>query len=122
MSELEKILSDLKRFNSNESIVKETFKQTKKDLAHLFDEKATVPERFNMEELNKYFLPMFKKLIENRKQDLVQFLYRVDVNESDIGQALSGDDIIVGTKNLVKIILERELKKVIIRKYYSSES
>jgi hypothetical protein len=122
MSDLEKIISNLSNYFNNEGHIKATFEQTKKDLAHLYEDREGQPLKFDMDHLQSYFNPIFEHLLNNRKQDLVQFLYRVDLSENSIGRALDTDDLKQGVINLTRSILERELKKVIIRKHYSSES
>lgn len=58
-------------------------------------------------------------LLENRFQDLLQLLYRRDVNEDKVKEIFAGrssDDI---AKDLAKLIIERELLRQKIRKQYS---
>jgi hypothetical protein len=55
------------------------------------------------------------------QQDLLQLLYRIDVPEKNVQQL----ETIVNLDNfldeLTRLILRRELQKVMIRKYYSNE-
>lgn len=122
MSDLEKKLSELQSFYDLEFFIVSTYAQVIKDLAHLYTPSNKKENFTKMSSLVEYFSPIFKSLLENKKHELVQFLYRADIAENSVAHSLEEKDIQAAAIKLTRVILDRELKKVIIRKHYSSES
>ena len=58
------------------------------------------------------------KDVRSSKSKIHQLLYRIDVSESSIGKIRDQNDLNNFIKSLTDIVIERELKKVIIRKIY----
>lgn len=52
---------------------------------------------------------------------LVQILYRLDVSESKIRQALSGNPGTDAAELIAQLLLKRQLQKLEARKYFSSQ-
>jgi hypothetical protein len=60
--------------------------------------------------------PFIRKLIATHYEKLLQLLYRIDVNEKLIAEAVNEGKNISG--EITRLILYRELQKVVIRNYY----
>lgn len=65
---------------------------------------------------------VFKSLgndIRSAKSKIHNLLYRIDVSENSVGQIQNNTDLNRFIDLLADVVIERELKKVLIRKHYS---
>ncbi|MCB9262503.1 MAG: hypothetical protein H6607_09030 [Flavobacteriales bacterium] len=115
-------MDEIKRFedllNHNE-LLQDTINQIRKDLN--LDEKALF---WNYESQAAYndFVKLLEKVIQtklrNGQPSIMQLLYRVDITEKQsaiLWHLDEGDRV----KKLTSLILNRELQKVLTRKFYS---
>src|ERR1043165_9255477 len=99
-------------------MIRQAAEQLKKDL-----EQFGVDIVFSGDTLNAYdelfaqTEPFILKLIHNNYEKLLQLLYRIDVSEKLIGKAVEDSDHI--SADITRLILFRELQKVVIRNYYN---
>ncbi len=70
-------------------------------------------------ELELQLIPVISDLYSGRSADLMNLLYRIDVNESQIKKALAVSDPKGVVIMLTGLILEREFIKCVTRKVYS---
>lgn len=96
---------------SKESLQQEVFKQVEKDANMVGLEYQMVDEK-TLQEKYDQLKSVLTELLMNG--DVRSFLYRIDVSEKKIRQIdnLSVDDLCI-------LVLEREFKKVCIRKHFS---
>ena len=120
---LEQNINHPEKYFNQKEYISSTFDQLKKDLGSIMPEEIDeLPSMSSMDELKEFFKPLFESLLAKRRHELVQVLYRVDLGESKTAKILEGQlgsDI---SEILTAEILNRELKKVIIRKHYSADS
>lgn len=62
--------------------------------------------------------PFIAKLIDNSYQRLLQLLYRIDINEKAIADIVSNSEKNTLSAEITRLIIMRELQKVVIRNYY----
>ena len=85
---------------------------------HLEEEVSlTVPQTEQFESFVRYI----EDLISNNFDKLVNILYRIDVSEQKIKEALSVNNGVGAGRLLATLILEREAEKVVWRKKYSQK-
>ena len=114
---------DLQRYHDDEQVVEKTAEQIIKDFGQ-FGLEVTFPENIHMayNDLFDQLAPYILQLMNDDRTKLYSLLYRIDLNESAIKkgslemQDLPLHDIIT------HLVLERELKKVLTRQYFSRNS
>ena len=118
--DIEKKLTNLSLFYDKEEYLLLTAAQTQKDLVQ-FDLTFDIGDRqINFNTMLSALTPIILDLLQNHREKIVQLFYRIDVDESNIANALELESTNESAEEISKIILHRELKKVIIRKHYSS--
>ena len=106
-------------FLNKEVIIEDLIKQIKKDLG-MFGIDLLLPQNsiISYSELLNSLVPNIELLFKEDKNRLFSILYRVDISEKDLETA--GKEL--PNYNQIEIvahqIIKRELKKVLIRKYY----
>ena len=120
--EIEAHLSDLSKFHNKLDIVRQAGAQLVKDF-----EMEGLEIEFSgdpltcYDELYKQVVEIVAYLLDKRIERFMQLLYRIDINESQLKQILQKGNAQSVHSDVSKLILERELKKVIIRNYYSGK-
>jgi hypothetical protein len=118
-------LSDaaLKRQYNNEEIIKLTAQQVIKDFA-LFgiDIEFPVDMRFAYFELFEQLHYHISRMWETNNNNLVSLLYRIDLPEKEIWIKKEEHPEQPVTNIITELTLQRELKKVLTRKFYSQPS
>ena len=102
-------------------IIMQTVEQIKKDFD--FHELQIQLHDYNQnvyQKLSEQIEPFVLKLIENNYQQLLQLLYRIDVSEKAISKSTADSNAISLSSEITKLIILRELQKVVIRNYYKS--
>jgi len=79
-------------------------------------------EKQRYEMLKKMLSKRIEEMIDHEFDRFVNLLYRIDVNESKVKQALSEQPFSKGIEKVAEMIIERQLQKVITRKQYSSSA
>lgn len=116
--DLEEKLSNLSIFYNKEEIILLTAAQIQKDLLQFNLEYIIDPELINFDTLFEALNPIVTKLLNTNKEKLVQLFYRIDVSEHKIAKSFEEKSIEKTCIKISKLIINRELKKVIIRKHY----
>ncbi|MCP9770959.1 hypothetical protein EGI22_23895 [Lacihabitans sp. LS3-19] len=114
--------ANLESFLDKQEIVKALIAQISKDLGMYgielhFEENAKTTYQI----LHNELVSKIENLFKNDSSRLFSILYRVDISEKDL--ALAGIELpdYNHTEIVAHQIIKRELKKVLIRKYYKNE-
>lgn len=73
------------------------------------------------EAVKNYLAERVKHLLEFETEKLKYVLYRIDVSEQKVHDALANHTLEDGAKNIAELILQREIQKAISRKQYVSQ-
>lgn len=112
--------SDLTVYYNNHDLLLETVKQLQKDFSEV---SISIP--FNGSEPNPYhylinvLTPLLAELLDTRTEKLMNLLYRIDISERQVSGAIAGA-VGEAAGNLAHLLLERELKKVLLRNYFKN--
>ena len=118
---LETTLSDLTPFQKRMDIIRQTAEQTIKDFdAFGYEISFSNDPEKAYQELQNQILPLIDQLITKNYKKLMSILYRIDVREDLINECVLQSDPSQFAKIITELVLERELKKVIIRNYYKN--
>lgn len=120
MSELSLNLKDLNPYKSQVNWIQRTVNQLNKDFNPFVDPiELEFGEDAPFEQLVDFLRPSIAYLINHRFEDLCAILYRIDLGEDVVRSELlnpSEDADLV----ITRLIVERELKKVVLRQYFQS--
>lgn len=114
-------LSNLASFHNKIDMIRATAKQISKDF-EIFGEVITFSGNADTAyaELSDQISSISKKMMAENFEKFLSLLYRIDISENSVKKILteySGNFEII----IAEMIIERELKKIIIRKYYSEK-
>jgi len=114
-------LNDLSPYYKRVEIIKDTAEQIKKDF-EIFSESITFSgnPKTAYDELKSQIEPVISKLMNNNYERLLSVLYRIDVNEKSISEEIYRRNDEEPSSIITDLIIERELKKVIIRNYFKN--
>ena len=119
---LEVQLSQLPLFHNKIDIIQQTADQIIKDFeAFGYEITFSGKEKSAYQELFDQILPLIDDLIVRNYKKLMGILYRIDVSEVVINQKLAESNPIQFAEIITELVLERELKKVVIRNYYKNQ-
>jgi hypothetical protein len=80
---------------------------------------ASGDEEQLFQELRKVLIRRIEELIERDTEKLMWVLYRIDVNEKKVREALMVNSSLNYAEALADLIIERQIEKAISRKLYS---
>lgn len=114
-------ISDLTIYRKDIPIIRATAEQIIKDF-EIFGEEihfSGIPETAYIE-LKTQILPVVSKLMNYNYEKFLSLLYRIDINERKLQEITRTQD---GTYEelVTEMIIERELKKVLVRKFFSEK-
>lgn len=111
-------LNNLSVYHHRVEIIRATADQIIKDF-EIFGEKIEFSGNTGTayEELKSQVLPVVARLMRENPEKFLSLLYRIDVSEKTVKE-ISGNREGNFEEIISEVIIERELKKVIIRKYY----
>ena len=114
-------LNDLSPYYKRIDLIKDTAEQIKKDF-EIFSESITFSGNANTayDELKSQIEPIISKLMNNNYERLLSVLYRIDVNEKSISEKIYHRYDEEPSSIITDLIIERELKKVLIRNYFKN--
>jgi hypothetical protein len=102
----------------------ELIKETALDIRDRFGLDKTpddmVDERQQYEALKKLLSHRIEEMIDHEFDRFVNLLYRIDVNEAKVREALSEQPFSKGVEKVADMIIQRQLQKVATRRQYSS--
>jgi hypothetical protein len=110
---------DLSPYFDRADLIRQAAGQLKKDLDP-FGLEIELPEDMltTYEKLFSQTEPFIKKLIDHHFEKLLQLLYRIDVQEKLVKEAVEKSGQV--SHAITRLILYRELQKVVIRNTYSA--
>ena len=73
------------------------------------------------DELKNQLLPVFNELLSKDKQKLMRMLYVIDISETKLSTTIKKHPNETLGSIISHLIIERELQKVITRRYYSQK-
>lgn len=108
------------KYRHDLEVVRGTAEQLKKDFA-IFGMTISVSgnEKTAYDELKKQVIPFVENFFQNKKESFLSLLYRIDVNESSIKEAMEIKDSNLRLESIAHLIVEREFMKVLTRKLFS---
>lgn len=111
-------LNNLSVYHKQVEIIRATAEQIIKDF-EVFGEKIEFSGNAEAAygELKSQILPIISRLISGNFEKFLSLLYRIDVSEKSVKEIFQ-DHPQKPEERISEMIIERELKKVIIRKYY----
>lgn len=118
MSELQ-----IEQYFNNRRIIDATMRQLEKDFSLNENSVQLKDYQGNLfEQLFEVVCPIINKLITNNYQQFLNTLYRIDVNELKLKQEMSKVDANQYSDVVTRLVLQKELQKVIIRNIYSTKN
>ncbi len=118
MSELQ-----IEQYFNNRRIIDATMRQLEKDFSLDEDSVQLKDYQGNLfEQLFEVVYPIINKLITNNYQQFLNTLYRIDVNELRLKQEMAKVDANQYSEVVTRLVLQKELQKVIIRNIYSTKN
>jgi hypothetical protein len=118
MPDLEWNKITLAKYSSNQEILALLIAQLIKDFESCGVSLVLFPDSTANHIIETVFNALYKD-IRSSNSKIHQLLYRIDVSESTIGQITDQNDYTHFVRSLTEVIINRELKKVLIRKNYS---
>lgn len=111
---------ELERFKSDSEIVRKTGLQVRKDFAQ-FGYEIDLPENIQLayNTLFDQLSPLIEEMLNDSISKLYSILYCIDLNENDVQAGISEMSNLKVHDAITHLILERELKKVITRDFFS---
>lgn len=108
---------DLSPYFNRPELIRQAAEQLKKDLAQAGVEITFSGNVFGAyDELFGQTEPVIRKFMEGAREKLMQLLYRIDISEKMLGEILANEKD--AAARLTRLILFRELQKVVIRNFY----
>lgn len=120
MSDITPNFSNLEPYKKRLELIRLTAEQVIKDFGlHGFNVEFSGNEETAYTELFSQVKPIITHLMERNPGKLSSLLYSIDLNERKVREILSGKSS-KPEEELTSLIIDRELQKVVIRKYYAS--
>lgn len=116
-------LNDLSVYHQKIELIQATAAQIQKDFA-LFDQEITFSGQIESayQELNDQIIPIVDRFLEINSSNFFALLYAIDIDENQLKRVLFSDEFESPAAEISKMIIERELKKVIIRNHFKTMS
>lgn len=123
MSNLPLKKEDLQKYHNDKETVRKTALQIIKDFAS-FGFSIEFPEDLRMayDDLFDQLSPVIEEMINTNITKLYSLLYCIDLNEAGVKKGVAEMKNLPLNDVITHLILERELKKVLTREYFSSNS
>ncbi len=101
-------------------LIRETAQQIIKDFS-LFDEEIAFSGKTETayQELYEQIYPIIDRLLNLDSSRFFAMLYAIDVEEQKVRNLLFGEHNVSAVEEICKLIIERELIKVVYRKHWS---
>ncbi|HEX4886866.1 MAG TPA: hypothetical protein VFV37_02370 [Luteibaculaceae bacterium] len=118
MSELSALLQNPQVYYLNQVVIEDVVAQLRKDLDTIELEVVWEVGETPYQSVYKALFPVVDYLMEKNPERLFQLFYRIDIPEHIVRNVLLGsvEDL---CETYCDLILNRELQKVIIRRYYA---
>ncbi len=113
----------LKKYCLKSALIKQTTAQILKDF-NQYGIELSLPdsEAINIyQELHAAIAPTIKKLLGTNAALLMELLYRIDINEAALSNADENETVENEHDKIARLIIYRELQKVVTRNYFSKQ-
>ena len=107
----------LAKYSSNKEILSLLIHQLIKDFESC-GIYLKLPIDANVELIKEYVYEALLRDVHSSQSKIHQLLYRIDVSENSVGKITDQNNFKYFINSLTDIVIERELKKIITRKYY----
>ena len=115
--------TDLTPYQNKYPWLRKTADQISKDFTLAGEElEIAVYEDDTFDDLVLRLQPVIASMLERQSTGLFNLLYRIDISETQISRALAGHEELSPDALLSRLMVERELLKVVIRHQYSSNN
>lgn len=105
--------------NTQQALAAQTVLQIKKDFeTNGLEIQLSINNQPSYQDICGAMTEVLDWLFERDRQKLMQLLYRIDIPEQKLKNALEGNSSASVTELLSALIVRREAQKVIIRNYY----
>lgn len=122
MNDLPRSLFELVPSGSDQQIVEETARQLIKDFAEFsFEINFTGTKGTPYQELFEQVLPVIELMLKNNMEMFHAMMYRIDVNEKQIREAMQRSSSQTFPEVVTDLILRREMMKVLTKRYFSGK-
>jgi hypothetical protein len=114
--------TDITKYFNRLDLIKDTANQIIKDFDMFGMEIKFSGNAYNAyEELFDQIEPHIKKLIDSNHSKFMGILYRIDLNDNQIKEAINNNSTEPFSEIVTDLIIKRELQKVVIRNHYKSQ-
>lgn len=115
-------LSDLSTYQHQLDLVKLTAEQLTKDF-EIFGYEINFSGKNNTAylELTEQIKPIISQLLNNNSSKLMSLMYKIDLSEAQVRNIMADSNTHEVVSKITHIILERELKKVVIKQYFKNK-
>ncbi len=116
-------LKDLTIYHQKVELIEETAKQIQKDFS-LVDQNISFSGNTDTayHELNTQIVPIVDRFLEINSSNFFALLYAIDIDEVQLKRVLFSNEFESPAAEISCMIIERELKKVIIRNHFKTLS
>jgi len=122
MNDLPRSLFELVPSGIDQQIVEETARQLIKDFAEFsFEINFTGTKGTPYQELFEQVLPVIELMLKNNMEMFHAMMYRIDVNEKQIREAMQRSSSQTFPEVVTDLILRREMMKVLTKRYFSGK-
>jgi hypothetical protein len=115
-------LNDLSIYHQKIDLIKATAAQIQKDFS-LFDQEISFSGKTEAayDELNNQIVLIVDRFLEINSSNFFALLYAIDIDENQLKRVLFSDEFESPAAEISRMIIERELKKVIIRNHFKNQ-
>ena len=115
-------LKDLSPYQQQINLVQQTADQIIKDFEIFgFNIEFSGNNQTAYSELTNQITPVIHELIFENYEKLMSLMYKIDLNEKQISNIINDFEKDEVVAEITHLILERELKKVVIRQYFQNQ-
>jgi hypothetical protein len=115
--------NNLEQYYINETLIQETADQIIKDFSEFsFELTFTGEKERPYDELFGQLRPIIEYLLEKEQEKFMSIIYRIDLDEAALKNALFPSEDGEPAQLIADLIIQRELKKVVIRNYFKQQA
>ncbi len=113
-------IQNIESYKNEQTYLNQSYVQLHKDIVRTGIElQEVVKDNWSFDELIHYLKPTIERLFEVNSEKLFAFFYTIDIPEKAIRAALNDNSERGVSHAITKLIIERELLKVLTKAYFS---
>tara|TARA_R110002049_G_scaffold13333_4_gene58094 strand:+ start:722 stop:1084 length:363 start_codon:yes stop_codon:yes gene_type:complete len=113
-------IQNIESYKTEQTYLNQSYVQLHKDIARTGIElQEIVKDKWSFDDLVDYLRPTIERLFEVNSEKLFAFFYTIDIPEKAIRAALNDNGSLGVSHAVTKLIIERELLKVLTKAYFS---